>query len=72
MESCVLGDGRTMRVGDVVWGGVESGSVPDDFEGRHAVTWWPGKVSHSVIRRWPHMPCGAPWPLKLCAPTIWI
>ena len=44
MDSCVLGDGRTMRVGDVVWGGVESGSVADDFEGRHAVTWWPGKV----------------------------
>ena len=44
VDSCVLGDGRTMRVGDVVWGGVESGSVAEDFEGRHSVTWWPGKV----------------------------
>ena len=32
-------------VEDVVWGGVESGSVAGGFEGRHAVTWWPGKVS---------------------------
>ena len=47
MDSCVLGDGRTMRVGDVVWGGVDCTGFVDgsgDFEGRHAVTWWPGKV----------------------------
>lgn len=31
--SCLTGDGRTMEVGDVVWGKV------------HGFPWWPGKVS---------------------------
>ena len=51
----MLGDGRTMRVGDVVWGGVDCTGFVDgsgDFEGRDAVTWWPGKVSQSVSEFW--------------------